>query len=57
MVPRVTTLSGCRPDAIGTQPLAPEGLEAERFYEPTAHGFEDELRRRLEEIRRRLSQG
>jgi putative ATPase len=45
-----------QPDAIGTQPLAPEGLESERFYEPTARGFEDELRRRLEEIRRRLSQ-
>jgi putative ATPase len=46
-----------RPDAIGTQPLAPEGMESERFYEPTDRGFESELRRRLEEIRRRLTSG
>ena len=43
-----------RPDGIGTQPLSPEGLEAERFYEPTDRGFEAELRRRLELIRERL---
>jgi putative ATPase len=42
------------PGAIADQPLAPEGLESERFYEPTERGFEAELRRRLEEIRRRL---
>jgi putative ATPase len=43
-----------QPGAIGTQPLAPEGMEAERFYRPTDRGFEAELRRRLEEIRRRI---
>jgi putative ATPase len=42
------------PGALADQPLAPEGLEAERFYEPTDRGFEAELRRRLEEIRSRL---
>jgi putative ATPase len=46
-----------QPDAIGGQPLAPQGLESERFYEPTERGFEAELGRRLEEIRRRLSGG
>jgi putative ATPase len=43
-----------QPDAISTQPLAPEGMESERFYEPAERGFEAELRRRLEEIRRRI---
>jgi putative ATPase len=43
------------PGGLADQPLAPEGLESERFYEPTDRGFEAELRRRLEEIRRRLS--
>jgi putative ATPase len=42
------------PGALADQPLAPEGLESERFYEPTDRGFEAELRRRLEEIRCRL---
>jgi putative ATPase len=46
-----------QPGGVGSQALAPEGLEAERFYEPTDRGFEAELRRRLEEIRRRLSGG
>jgi putative ATPase len=45
------------PGAIADQPLAPEGLESERFYEPTERGFEAELRRRLEEIRRRVGGG
>jgi putative ATPase len=43
-----------KPGGVADQPLAPGGLEAERFYEPTERGFEAELRRRLEEIRRRL---
>jgi putative ATPase len=43
------------PGGLADQPLAPEGLEGERFYEPTDRGFEAELRRRLEEIRRRLA--
>jgi putative ATPase len=42
------------PGGIGSQRLAPEGVESERFYEPTDRGFEVELTRRLEEIRRRL---
>ncbi len=42
------------PDGVAEQPVLPEGLEAERFYQPTGRGFEEELRRRLEEIRRRL---
>jgi putative ATPase len=44
------------PGGIAGQPVMPEGLEAERFYDPTDRGFEAELRRRLEEIRRRLGQ-
>jgi putative ATPase len=43
------------PGGVGSQQLVPEGLETERFYEPTDRGFEGELRRRLEEVRRRLS--
>jgi putative ATPase len=34
--------------------VLPDELEGERFYEPTGRGFEEEIRRRLEEIRRRL---
>jgi putative ATPase len=37
---------------VAAQPLMPEGMEERRFYEPTEHGFEAELRRRLKEIRR-----
>ncbi len=43
------------PGGVAQQPLTPESLEAERFYEPTDRGFEAELRRRLERIRRALS--
>jgi putative ATPase len=39
---------------VADQPLMPEGLEGERFYEPTDRGFEQELGRRLEELRRRI---
>jgi putative ATPase len=42
------------PGALADQPLLPPGLEGERFYEPTERGFEEELGRRLAEIRRRL---
>ena len=45
-----------QPGGVADQPVLPEGLEAERFYEPTERGFEEELRRRLEEIRRRLGE-
>jgi putative ATPase len=44
------------PGGVADQPVLPDGLEAERFYEPTERGFEEELRRRLEEIRRRLGE-
>ena len=37
------------------QPLAPEGIESERFYEPTENGLEAELRRRLEQFRKRIN--
>jgi putative ATPase len=42
------------PGGVANQPMLPEGLEGERFYEPTERGFEAELRRRLEELRRRF---
>jgi putative ATPase len=43
-----------RPGGVADQPLMPEGLEGTRFYEPVDRGFESELRRRLEELRRAL---
>jgi putative ATPase len=43
------------PGALGEQPLLPQGMEERRFYEPSERGFEAELRRRLEQIRRRLA--
>jgi putative ATPase len=43
------------PGAVTDQPLAPESVRGERFYEPTDRGFEAELRERLEELRRRFS--
>jgi putative ATPase len=43
------------PGGIGGQPVIPEELAGERFYEPTDRGFEAELRRRLEAIRRALA--
>jgi putative ATPase len=43
------------PGGVADQPTMPEGLEGERFYQPTARGFEQELGRRLEQIRRRLA--
>ncbi len=45
------------PDAVSDQPLAPEAVRGERFYEPTDRGFEAELRTRLERLRRRLGGG
>ena len=39
------------PEGVSAQELMPEGLEDVRFYEPT--GGEEEMARRLEEIRRR----
>jgi putative ATPase len=43
-----------QPGGIAGQPLLPEGLEGARFYEPTDRGFEEELSRRLEALRKRF---
>jgi putative ATPase len=43
------------PDGVGDQPLLPPGLEDRRFYAPTERGFEAELGRRLERLRKRFS--
>jgi putative ATPase len=42
------------PGAIGDQPLLPDELLGRRFYAPTERGFEEELGRRLSELRSRL---
>jgi putative ATPase len=42
------------PGAVGDQPLMPLGLEELRFYSPTDRGFEVELGRRLEALRKKL---
>jgi putative ATPase len=42
------------PGGLAEQSLTPEGMQEQRFYEPTDRGFEAELRRRLEQIRRRI---
>jgi putative ATPase len=42
------------PEGVADQQLMPEGLEHERFYEPTDRGFEAELRRRLAKLRSAL---
>ena len=41
------------PGGVADQPLAPEEVQGERFYEPTDRGFEAELSRRLEALRKR----
>jgi putative ATPase len=40
------------PGGVADQPLLPESVQGERFYEPTDRGFEAELAERLEELRR-----
>jgi putative ATPase len=45
------------PGGVTDQPLAPDGVREERFYEPTDRGFEAELRERLERLRRLLGRG
>jgi putative ATPase len=45
-----------QPGGVADQPLMPEELRGERFYEPTDRGFESELRHRLEQLRRALGQ-
>jgi putative ATPase len=43
------------PDAVTDQPLAPESVQGERFYEPSDRGFEAELSARLERLRQLLA--
>ncbi|HET7484458.1 MAG TPA: replication-associated recombination protein A [Solirubrobacterales bacterium] len=45
------------PGGVSDQQLLPEGLEDRRFYTPTDRGFEAELGRRLEALRKRLRDG
>jgi putative ATPase len=42
------------PGAVTDQPLSPEAVREERFYEPTDRGFEAKLRERLERLRGRF---
>ncbi len=42
------------PEGVTDQPLAPESVRGERFYEPVDRGFESTLRERIEELRKRL---
>ncbi len=42
------------PGAVSGQPLMPPGLEDLRFYAPTDRGFEVELGRRLEALRKKI---
>jgi putative ATPase len=46
-----------QPDAVSDQPLMPPGLEELRFYEPTERGFEAELGRRLQALRKGFAAG
>ena len=43
------------PGAVSDQPLLPPEIQGRRFYEPTGRGFEAELGKRLEALRKRLS--
>ena len=40
------------PEGVADQPLMPEAVEGRRFYEPSDRGFEAELRKRLQRLRR-----
>ena len=42
------------PGGVADQPLLPEDVQGERFYEPTDRGFDAELRERLENLRKRF---
>jgi putative ATPase len=42
------------PGGVADQPLTPESVRSERFYEPTDRGFEAELRERLARLRERF---
>jgi putative ATPase len=41
-----------QPGGVAGQPLLPEEVQGERFFEPTDRGFEAELAKRLEELRK-----
>ena len=43
-----------QPGGIADQPLTPESVRGESFYEPTDRGFEAELRERLRRLRERF---
>jgi putative ATPase len=45
------------PAGVSDQPLAPDALRGERFYEPVERGFEKELRKRIEWLRERFGDG
>jgi putative ATPase len=42
------------PGGVAGQPLSPEPIRDERFYEPSDRGFEAQLRERLERLRERF---
>ncbi|MGE5282761.1 MAG: replication-associated recombination protein A [Chloroflexota bacterium] len=42
------------PDGVSDQPLLPEEVRGHRFYQPSERGFEAELGRRLEALRKKL---
>jgi putative ATPase len=42
-----------QPEGVSGQPLLPEEVQGERFYEPTDRGLEAELGERLERLRRK----
>ncbi len=44
------------PEGISDQPLLPDEVQGERFYEPTERGFEAELSERLARARKRRGQ-
>jgi putative ATPase len=41
------------PDGVSSQSLLPEGLEDRHYYEPTARGFEQDLRKRIADVRQK----
>jgi putative ATPase len=45
------------PEGVSDQPLLPPELENSRFYTPTERGFEAELGRRLQALRKRFETG
>jgi putative ATPase len=43
------------PDAFSAEHYLPDGLQGERFYEPTERGYEARMRERLEALRKRVA--